>query len=122
MRPLLIDEVAKTKIAHVLSYAEENPYYPDTHEGPPPGDNPGYVCDLSTYRCVFTYTRKQERVFRHLSISVPSKKYPNVPAVLMIATEFGFTGWDGKTVGRFPWPARVHKEEHCIVMIQEVED
>jgi hypothetical protein len=122
MRPLLIDEVAKTKIAHVRSYAEENPYYPDTHEGPPPGDNPGYVCYLNTYRCAFTYTHTRLGVFRHLSISVPSKGYPNPVAILTIATEFGFTGWNGKTIVPFPWTSSVSKQEHCVVIAQEVEE
>jgi hypothetical protein len=121
MRPLIIDGVARAEIAHVIDYAEENPY----HEGDDvPGDNKNYVCLLGTYRCVFTYTHSKGKVYKHLSVSVPSSKYPNIAAALMIATEFGFTGWDGKTINRLPtdWRAMLNENEHCIVVIQEMKD
>jgi hypothetical protein len=122
MRPLIIDGVARAKIAHVKSYAEENPYYPGATGIP--GDDEKYVARLGTFRCVFTHTHHKGNVYRHLTISVPSAKYPNPVAAFIIAQEFGFIGWDGETVDRAPdtWSIDVNKKEHCIVLVQEVKE
>lgn len=119
VRALIIDAEARVRISRVLDYAEEHHYHPDTD--PIPGDNEEFVCTLRTFRCVFTYTVMRGRVWRHLSISIPSKNYPHPLAVFTIATEFGFTGWDGNTCDRIPegWAARVDKNEHCVTVIQE---
>jgi hypothetical protein len=119
MRPLLIDEVARAKVALVVAYAMDHPYHPGD---PVPGDNPKYVTHLDTYRCVFTFTHAYGEVWRHLSISVPSEDYPNPAAAFMIATEFGFTGWDERTIDGIPsgWRVDVSKTEHCIVLAQKV--
>jgi hypothetical protein len=59
-------------------------------------------------------------VWRHLSISVPGKNYPNPFAAFTIAALFGFTGWDEKTIEPPPegWEIHVQLHEHCIVMAQ----
>ena len=121
IRPLLIDDEAHSKIAKVLKYAEDYPYDPDIHKTPP-DDNEKYVCELGTYRCVFTYTHLEGNVSRHLSISVPGTKYPNVAAILMIATEFGFTGWDQKNFHELPenWTGLVDKKYRCAIIVQGI--
>jgi hypothetical protein len=123
MRLLYINRITKVKIAHVKSYAEENPYYPGATEDVP-GDNKNYVVYLNTFRCVFTHTHSKGKVYRHLTISVPSAKYPNPAAAFIIAQEFGFTGWDGKTIDKVPrnWAVDVNKKEHCIVLVQEIKE
>jgi hypothetical protein len=118
MRPLLVDDEAKAKVARVVEYAEAHHHIPGEFV---PGDNPNFVTTLDTYRCVFTFTHNSGKVWRHLSISVPSEKYPNPAAAFMIATLFGFTGWDERTIDVAPkgWGIGIHKHEHCIVLAQE---
>jgi hypothetical protein len=121
MRPLVIDQSAKAKVAEVEEFAFSNWYYPGRSENPP-GDDPRHVLELNTYRCVFSYTMSPHGdLYRHLSVSVPSEKYPNPFAVFVIAELFGFTGWDGKTID-YPadWEAGVNKTEHCVVVVQKI--
>lgn len=119
IRPLVIDDNARAKVASVVSYAMDHPY----REGNPvPGDNPNYVAKLDTYRAVFTFTHHRGGVFRHLTISVPSSKYANPAAVFTIASLFGFTGWDEKTIDKSPegWRIDINKKDHCVTVVQEI--
>ena len=119
-RPLIIDDAAKAKVAKVVAYAMDHPYRPGD---PTPGDNPNFVVMLDTYRCVFTFTRMaDEKVYRHLSISVPSAKYPHPIAAFTIADLFGFTGYDLQAAPMRPgdgWIMQVNENEHCIALAQE---
>lgn len=58
-----------------------------------PGDRPEYVVVLGTVRCVFTMTRANGKLYRHLSLSVPGA-LPNEILAYTIATWFGLTGAD----------------------------
>lgn len=120
MRPLLIDDAAKAKAASVVAYAKDHPYSPGQ---PTPGDNPHFVAKLDTYRAVFTFTKSDGGLWRHLSVSVPSAtKYPNVAAVFSIAALFGFTGWDERTINQAPtgWHIDISHRDHCIVVVQAI--
>lgn len=104
IRPLVIDEDAKTLIKKVKAYAENNPYTLSRikliAEGkmPPPGDDPNYRCNIQFgYRCVYTLDQGTNRDngepiwVRHLSVAVEeSKKWPNEHAVDSLMKEFGF--------------------------------
>jgi hypothetical protein len=128
MRALIIDETAKAEVRRVEEYArkKENWYFVGSGgkmmpEGIP-GHDPHYVAQLGSYRCVFTYTMGSKGLVRHLSIGVPGG-FPNTIAVAMIATEFGFTGWDGKSnietlLGNGTWRAKASKEQQCVIVIQ----
>jgi hypothetical protein len=121
MRPLVVDDIARSKVKRVLDHAQDRRnWYRPGKDARVPGDDPRFVAHLDTYRCVFTITDSPDGVFRHLSISIPAAlKYPNVFAAFTIAEMFGFTGWDGTSVDLPPnWMARVSTEEHCIVMGQ----
>lgn len=120
MRMLTIDDAARAKIAAVLAHAEAHHYCPPY--GTLPGDDPRFVAHLDTFRAVFSYTHADGVVWRHLSLSVPGRKYPHPFAAYTIAQMFGFTGWDGRTVEPSPedWGIDIHKLEHCIVMAQAV--
>jgi hypothetical protein len=122
MRPLVIDDVAKARVAEVESFAFANWYRPGMSENTP-GDDSRHVAQLNTYRCVFSYTLKGDELFRHLSISIPGKKFPHPYAVFTIAELFGFTVWDGKSV-KPPedWMVAVNKTDHCVVAAQKVPD
>ena len=122
LRPLIIDDAAKAKVAAVVAHAEAHPYRPFTPGAKTPGDDDRFVARLGSYRCVFTYTHSDGGVWRHLSISVPSKKYPNPAAAFAIADMFGFTGWDHKTIDRAPdgWMMDIPKREHCVVLAQPI--
>jgi len=70
---------------------------------------------------VFTHTRVGHKVYRHLTVSVPSEKFPNPIAAYSIAEMFGFVGWDGTSYGMPDgWQGATNQEEHCIVLAQEI--
>ena len=117
LRPLIIDDAAKATAARVLAYAENHPYRSGQ---PTPGDNPNFVAEFGTYRAVFTFTHADGLIYRHLSISVPGTKFPNPAAAFMIATLFGFTGWDERTIHRPPegWLMDINDSDHCVVLAQ----
>lgn len=119
MRPLIIGPQAKVDAARVVAHAEANPYRPGQ---PTPGDNPAFVAHFGTYRAVFTITHAEGLVYRHLSVSVPSRKYPNPAAVFMIADLFGFAGWNEKAPSEpgNGWMLNLNKDEHCVVVAQPV--
>jgi hypothetical protein len=125
MRVLLIDNEAKEKAEAVMAYARKHVYDPSVN-GLVPGDNPEFVCNLNTYRCVFTYTRSPDTgsLYRHLSVSVPSKDFPSIESVGMIASLFEFTGADQGVeaqVAAGKWLMRVEREEpHCIILAEEL--
>lgn len=126
MRGLVITDEIKQKIKDQVAWAEkpENWYYPEL-DPKPPGDKPKFVMHLEVgYRVVYTLTAMTKGKFRHISISVPSSKYPHQVAAFTIATMFGFTGGgevEGMTLepGK-DWMMHVNKNEHCIVIAQEV--
>ena len=82
MRVLVIDDEAIEKVRRVIAYARRHVYYPGFTDTVP-GDNPEHVVKLNSFRCVFTFTKSHGgcgNLYRHLSISVPSKDYPNPAA------------------------------------------
>ncbi len=133
-RPLMIDDRTMAAASKVREYAEkrEHWYVVDAHmhgKTKCPGDMPEHTVIISTYRCVFSYTRiATGQVYRHLSISVPVKgKYPNPVSAYALAQLFGFTGWDLDTWdGRsqeFPadWSVGKNAKQQCIVMAQIID-
>lgn len=125
MRVLMIDAEAKEKCARVMAHARAHIYDPNQQNGFVPGDDPNFVCYLNTYHCVFTYTRdKDGKLYRHLSISVPSKEYPSPESAAAIAGLFEFTGADQGVEARLSagkWMMHVEKKEpHCIVLAEEL--
>ena len=128
MRLLTIDDAARNKVKAVVEFASQPINYFLTgaggRAGNVPGDDPRHVAELDAYRCVFTMTKSDQGLFRHLSISVPGRNYPSPFAVCEIARLFGFTGWDGASgieamVGK--WLLDLHKDEHCVVVAQQLE-
>jgi hypothetical protein len=124
MRVLMLDSEAVDKVKKVLAFARANVYYPENARVP--GDNPKYSCHLNSFRCVFTYTKDPEsgKLFRHLSISVPSKDYPSPEAVSVIAGLFEFRGSEEGVedqVRNGKWILHVeHEEPHCVVLAEEL--
>ena len=119
----MIDDRVKARVRAILAYAAKNWYRPGLSETIP-GDDPRYVATLDTYRVVFSYTEMETKeLLRHLSISVPSKDYPNPFVVWTFADLFGFTGWDGQsTQPPETWMWTLDKAGHCIIVAQEVKD
>lgn len=120
MRPLVIDDAARAAIARIVAYAKGHPYRKGDM---PPGLNSNHVVVLSTYRVVFSFTEAGGERFRHLSISVPSNLYPNPASAFMLASEFGFTGWDQTDIDKTPdgWGVRVDEKDHCIILAQIID-
>lgn len=119
LRPLIIDAEAKAKAARVIAHAAAHPFHPGV--GPTPGDDPRFVAHLNTYRCVFTFTHAEGKVFRHLSVSIPSAGlFPHPAAILTIATLFGFTGWDERTIDHMPkdWMLDLNEVDGCAQVAQ----
>lgn len=119
IRVLVVGAEERAAVTRLVASAErpENHYIPgSTYEIP--GDNPLYVIWLGDYRCVFTITKSDGRLWRHLSVSVPAKNaFPNHAAIEEIARLFGITG----TVT--DWARKGHvmpnHNEGCIVVVQE---
>lgn len=126
MRALIIGPEQTQEIRRVVEHAERNYYEPGMSL---PGDDPAFVVHVPDgFRCVFTITRYQGQLYRHLTVSVPDpEKYPSPEATVVLAKEFGFTASDGsleirKRVVVDGWMASPgHEGEHCIVVIQPLE-
>jgi hypothetical protein len=117
IRALVIDDTSRDRARAIVAYAETHPYHIG---GASPGNDPGCVAQFGTYRTVFSFTHAEGRVFRHLSVSVPSQKLPHPVACFAIASLFGFTGWDPETnAAPDGWQVAPHPSEHCVVLIQE---
>jgi hypothetical protein len=101
MRPLVIDNDAKAKIAEVIAYAENHKYNKDymalrmTGKAGVPGDMDSYICYLQVgYKCVYTIEEQPEPLgwCHHLSVSVDNPaRVPSIPAVELLMQEFGIT-------------------------------
>lgn len=129
MRALIIDDRAEAAAERVRAYASrpENLYIVRDGKSSqrPPGENWQHMCRLDSYRCVFSFTKDANtgKVYRHLSISIPSEaKYPHQAAAFTIAELFGFTGWDGRGIDSIPadWIGQVSEDEQCIILAQEI--
>lgn len=130
MRALIISAETQQDVARVRTFASKPENYYIVGAGGlswqrPPGDDPRHVAHIPVgYRCVFsmTYTKTDAKLWRHLSISVPVKdKYPHQVAAFTIAAEFGFTGWDGSSANPpGDWVFQVNRDEHCVVLAQDV--
>jgi len=128
MRVLSISDENKAEVARVLEFAskKENHYKPFAVKDAAlsvPGDDLRYVAQLDSFRCVFTITEDSDgKTWKHLSISIPSEKYPHPLAAFTIATLFGFKGWDGHTEDEVPvgWVANANEHEHCVTLGQAV--
>jgi hypothetical protein len=130
MRALLIDEEASARACTVVAYARQRQHWylvgdgGKTAAGSVPGDNPRHVAQFfDGYRTAFSFTRAGGKLYRHLTISVPSK-LPNPIAAFQLAELFGFTGWN-ESMGMRPsgdWIIGPHKSEHCVVIVQEVNE
>ena len=126
LRPLVIGPEEKQRIAHLADFASDrNHWFYPTISDWVPGDMPEYTLEIWTYRCVFTWSVMGKVVGRQLSVSVPAEgKFPNAAAVLMLATEFGLTGWDGEALSP-PGDWAVHVEQEApipyVVMAQPIE-
>jgi hypothetical protein len=123
MRALIIDDATRSEVARVVSYAMDHPYFPAIGGKLVPGDDPGHVANLDTYRCVFTFTHIGGRVLRHLTISIPRPgMLPNVIAAFFIAELFGFTGYNIEEASKPgpEWLIDVNSDEHCVMIAQEI--
>jgi hypothetical protein len=112
VRPLIIDDKVKERIAQIVAYAKEHVYIPG--ETLVPGDDARHVYKTRFgYRIVFSYTRMPDALYRDLSVSVNTKgSYPNEFALYTIAQLFGFTGWDGATIVPPPESWLIAKDIH----------
>jgi len=120
MRALLIDDAAKAKVARVVAHAMSHIYVP--RRSPIPGDDPNFVVNLDTYRCVFTFTRIDGKLYRHLTISIPRPNiYPNPIAAFHIAVLFGFTGYNENDPEKpgVDWMMDVKRDENAVMLVQE---
>ena len=113
IRPLIIDDQIKHRVAQVVAWASEHHFRPQEGD-PPPGDDPRHVLltDFG-YRCVFSFTEGDGKLYRDLSVSVSHQgRYPNEFAFYTLAELFGFTGWDGATIVPLPEEWMVSKDIH----------
>lgn len=114
---LIIDDAARELIHRLVAFASDpaNHYRP----GPgakTPGDDPRYVVQLASYRCVFTHTRMPDmKLFRHLSVSVKKRgKWPHPSAITMLGELFGFAGPFES------WPKGMDQATESVILAQEI--
>jgi hypothetical protein len=126
MRALIIGPDEKAAIRKVVAYAMEPDHF-FRDGGSPPGSDPNFVAHIPDgFRCVFTFTRHQGKLFRHLTVSVNGPLLPSPEAGVMLAKEFGFTASDDSldVVLRMQndgWLASPgHEGEHCVMLAQPV--
>lgn len=119
---VILNDDARERVAKVLEFASkpENFYLPHGGSPKPPGDIPAHVVQLGDFRCVFSLTKvAQEKLFRHLSVSVPSnERAPRLPNPMMVAEVARLFGFQGPEQS---WHIGPHMYDGCIVVIQEVE-
>lgn len=115
MTVLILNDEVRARIKALVEFtARPANYYTPGPKAKPPGDDPRYVVQLGSYRCVFSLTRMPDKhLYRHLSVSVKKRgKYPLPEGVEMIGKELGFEGvfesWSMKIV------------DHAVVVIQRV--
>jgi Fe-S-cluster containining protein len=127
MSALVIDEQAKAQVKEVLDFASKRENWRTFGEGAPPGERPGYVTQLTRFRCVYSVTIMNGLPFRHFSLSVP-QNLPHPIVTFTIAKMFGFTGGeeqgtgeDATVVGPGPdWQMGPHQDERAIVIVQRL--
>jgi hypothetical protein len=131
MRILELSPAAAQKARKVVEHAKKRKnWYDPVSPGwlnRIPGQDRRYQCMLNSFRCVFSYTldRKKAMVMRHLSISVPSGKFPHPMAVKEIGVLFGFTEVTDSVPGGFPqdWLVMMKNDgpidDRCIVVAQD---
>ena len=122
MRPLLLDNEAKGRIAEVVKFAGSNVYRPGLSETIP-GDDARHVVEIFMgYRAVFSLTEGPDALYRHLTLSVVGEHYPNPIAAFTIADAFGFTGWKIEMGEQPPsdWMGDVNAEDHCVTLLQRI--
>lgn len=121
LRPLFITPQTRAEADAICAYAAANPYYPG--DAVVPGNIPQHILTWETgYRAVFSLTASAGRLWRHLTLSVPSDQYPSPEAVKAIALLFGFTPEPiGKSGFPVSWGLEINKTEHCIVVVEKTE-
>jgi hypothetical protein len=123
MRPLMLDNEAKKRIAEVVKFAKSDIYRPGLSETIP-GDDARHVVEIfNGFRAVFSFTEDPEGgLYRHLTISVDGPTYPNPIAAFLIADAFGFTDWKIGMGERMPpdWMGDANQEDRCITLLQRV--
>lgn len=136
MRPLLIDDNVKAAVENVVAWATRPDHYYEVDKRPrpaPPGDDPHHVVFIPHgFRVVFSITRADRKLWRHISISIPTEKWPHPMACMSIAELFGFTGFcledcekeyaAGSRRDPIPdgWLIAKDDNDHCITIAQEL--
>jgi len=97
IRPLIIDQEAKKNITRVIKYDFDHKMNTEIMnkliigEIVAPGFSPNYSCEIfNGYRIVFSVEEHPMGWCRHISISVPGGKLPNIEAARLIIKEFDF--------------------------------
>lgn len=131
LRPLVIDDEARARVAKIVAYAQQKDHWyvvdPDGHSTQMnPRDNYRHVTLLGNYRCVFSWTfdERVSMLFRHLSVTVDDvRSQQHVTKLWTLAQLFGFTGWApemGLTPGR-DWLVTIQPADRAVVLQQAIE-
>ena len=140
VRVLCLGKSNLDKTSKVLAHARKKKHWYLVGDGgvvatgEAPGHDRRHRCRLNDFSCVFSYTLLDDKVWRHLSVSVgdpEEKALPAPAAVKMIARLFGFTGLDTDELAgdayEFPktWQMQVRKnhpvDDDCIVLLEQTD-
>lgn len=121
LRILTIGEDERKRADEIVRFASrpENYYVPGTPKAKVPGDMPEHVALFNDFRCVFSWTKMPEGVFRHFSISIPTSNgtaFPNPVMVQEVAHLFGFKG------ALDTWHVNADPKQGVIILAQKVDD
>lgn len=100
IRPLIIDDTTREKIAEIVEFAENNPFSLDdildcqNGQMPPAGDMEGFSATIEVgYRIAYSIENQPAGKVRHLSVSVNEDGHlPSPAAVEQIMMLIGFDG------------------------------
>lgn len=123
MVTLLLDgDLTRKRVDEIRAYAEREENY---HRigGYAPGGNPEHVLEVGTVRVVFSVTKTEEGLYRHLSISNKTR-YPHPTAVWYACEMFGFMYSESAKRDGSPdpsWLVHLAEEDRAIIVAQKIE-
>ncbi len=127
MGVFIINPDIKQSFERLREYAEDEAHWYHPGPGAPiPGDNPKHVVKTGTITTVFTWTKQEDTVYRHATISTEGQdKYPDPRIAWTVAHFCGFTGGVLDEQGFVQqaaenWAFSPNPEEGCVVLVEEV--
>lgn len=128
MQFLELNDDQKAAVENLVKFASHpDNWYLIGHSQWSPGDRVEYCLHLNNYRTVFTISKAEDKLYRHLSLSFNGKAAMHPIIAFTIAAMFGFTNAkirenDVVTEPGPDWQVGINKKENSLILLQEVEE